>query len=147
MALWVEIVYEPGKAPPQLPLVAFVACPRYRGPSYDDECMFEASEDHARILGFAGLRAGQPSVIAVQPIGREFKAGKGNKTQCLRVQLPLELAWGTTIHKSQSKTFGEKQEVEQVTSKPNQVACCGDGRRDSNHLIPHATGSCRSGWL
>ena len=109
-----EIVYAPGKAPPRLPLVVFVACPKYRGPSYDDECDFEPSGLHAEILGFAGLRAGQPGVVAVQPIGRDFKAGKGNKTPCLRVQLPLDLVRGITIHKSQSKTIGPAQDPEEA---------------------------------
>ena len=48
----------------------FVACPKYRGESYDET--HSTSEYEDSILGYVGLRAGETGVVAVQPITRRI---------------------------------------------------------------------------
>lgn len=90
MGVVLEIVYREGEAPPALPLVVFVACSKYRGESYDEQYGVALNEHEEDILGFAGFRAGQPGVVAVQPISRTWLA---RKAFCERKQLPLDVAW------------------------------------------------------
>ena len=88
-----EIVYREGDGPPSLPLVVFVATTKYRGESYDQLHGVVPDVREEEILGFAGLRAGQTGVIAVQPISRMWMVGK---VKCERMQLPLDVAWAVS---------------------------------------------------
>jgi hypothetical protein len=75
------------------PLWRLQSTTKYRGESYDQLHDVVPDIREEEILGFAGLRAGQTGVIAVQPISRTWMVGK---VKCERMQLPLDIAWAVS---------------------------------------------------
>ncbi|XP_067950571.1 ATP-dependent DNA helicase PIF1-like [Watersipora subatra] len=78
-----RIIYCANQGPPALPAFVFCIFPDYTGPTFFPE---------------------HPNSFPVTPIKRTWTAGH---TTLSRTSIPLDLAWGMTIHKSQGLTMAK----------------------------------------
>ena len=93
----VDIVYKQGCRPTDdstpLPDVVFVRFPGYKGPPYMDE---------------------DPNLVPIVPVSRSTDCA----CRCKRLQVPLRLSWGTTIHKCKGMTVGTVEAFTYVVIHP-----------------------------
>lgn len=97
-----------GTAPPSQPEVVWVKVANYRGPQYFAAPLQREHEgvtvDLHNVVPIAPIDAvdDQPPAASRRRLGA---ANPHAQQRCVRTQLPLMLAFGTTIHKSQGQTL------------------------------------------